>query len=806
MSVFVRWGAGSHTNLPLGSLCAEARLIVAKLNNVYAVEVTLIDVTKTVLDDSTPCPQIITATIEKKAHFTDEEWATIILAHGKGYDKAGVKRALTKAPESATKLALMEAARHGVDELVVLMKGKKLTTSKLNFNHVCLVEVDDAVVEATPLIMAARNAHENMITLLLDSHADVNSQPPKQKETALIFAAQQGHLDIVKMLLDARALPNLSNSRGNSALGVSASFGRRRVVARLLQANADVNAPQSRRQESSLHLAGESGHEVVLRLLLQHRADLNAETTSLETPLYWAAERNHADAVELLLREGASANVLSKENRSPFSQAVRNGNAQCVKCLLEYAPDLEAEYGLNKRPALFMASLLTDPAVAQLLIAARAKVNRPAFDGATALFIAAENGSTEVISLLVQNKANPDAKTAVGITPLMRACQRLQFEAAETLLECKANVNMRVADNMTSVSYIATYFDWSSEKECVLDATAQGTRKPRKRKLTGITVASKPVEDLGQSTIFAQPSAPKGTPELLSFIERLIESKSDVKGQNGFEVLGIASQLGKERLVKVLIQANADLNACGPDGSTLLVRKIALKDACAIGCLVNHLADINLRDKSDVSPLVHACDVTTEESDDILALLLNNKMTTIDSQDKEGRTVLHYAAFKDICIAIKEILHKTTHVNVQCRIGRTPLMESAIAASSKCARTLLYHGADALIVDNDSNTALHIACINGNHGVADVLLEVYRANKFDVDKKGKGGGTALLVAARSEQTEIVRKLLAEKANVDEPDDSDITALSWAKENNKSMLQILNRPATKKLGLFSCLRR
>jgi ankyrin repeat protein len=68
----------------------------------------------------------------------------------------------------------------------------------------------------TPLIYAATNGHREIVALLLEHHAYIDSAPPNGI-TALMMAARGGHMEVVKLLLEEGADATLKNDRGESA-------------------------------------------------------------------------------------------------------------------------------------------------------------------------------------------------------------------------------------------------------------------------------------------------------------------------------------------------------------------------------------------------------------------------------------------------------------------------------------------------------------------------------------------------------------------------------------------------------------
>lgn len=131
-------------------------------------------------------------------------------------------------------------------------------------------------------------------------------------------------------------------------------------------------------------------------------------------------------------------------------------------------------------------------------------------DGSTALFMAADNGHADLVKMLIRSGANVDAKrTDVGATALIVAIQGGHGEVVEELLVAGADVNAAMTD--------------------------------------------------GSSPVFM--AAQQGHDKLLRL---LIAKGADVnaaKTPSGATALMVAVQNDDASIVKLLIEANADVNA-----------------------------------------------------------------------------------------------------------------------------------------------------------------------------------------------------------------------------------------------------
>jgi ankyrin repeat protein len=122
----------------------------------------------------------------------------------------------------------------------------------------------------TALQIAAREGCKEIVELLLEYGADMNS-PPAEKfgATALQFAAIGGYLGIALLLLEKGADVNAppAKTEGRTALEGAAEHGRIDMVQLLINAGADISEAGHGQYERALMRASKNGHHATWRLL-----------------------------------------------------------------------------------------------------------------------------------------------------------------------------------------------------------------------------------------------------------------------------------------------------------------------------------------------------------------------------------------------------------------------------------------------------------------------------------------------------------------------------------------------------------
>jgi hypothetical protein len=164
------------------------------------------------------------------------------------------------------------------------------------------------------------------VAKLLDvAGLDVNL-PTIKGETPLYLAARRGHAEIVELLLEHPLIaPNSADNGGVTPLYVAALKGHITTVYALLKHHA-MNVNKAKVDGTTpLYVAAQQGHaEIVAMLLAMKEIDVNCTRTfDATTPLYSAVCYGHRDVVSLLCAQpGLAINRASAEKVTPLGIAL----------------------------------------------------------------------------------------------------------------------------------------------------------------------------------------------------------------------------------------------------------------------------------------------------------------------------------------------------------------------------------------------------------------------------------------------------------------------------------------------------
>uniref|UniRef100_A0A8C6IM56 Ankyrin repeat and KH domain containing 1 n=1 Tax=Mus spicilegus TaxID=10103 RepID=A0A8C6IM56_MUSSI len=188
----------------------------------------------------------------------------------------------------------------------------------------------------SPLMLAAMNGHVPAVKLLLDMGSDINAQIETNRNTALTLACFQGRAEVVSLLLDRKANVEHRAKTGLTPLMEAASGGYAEVGRVLLDKGADVNAPPvPSSRDTALTIAADKGHYKFCELLINRGAHIDVRNKKGNTPLWLASNGGHFDVVQLLVQAGADVDAADNRKITPLMSAFRKGHVKVVQYLVK---------------------------------------------------------------------------------------------------------------------------------------------------------------------------------------------------------------------------------------------------------------------------------------------------------------------------------------------------------------------------------------------------------------------------------------------------------------------------------------
>ena len=185
-----------------------------------------------------------------------------------------------------------------------------------------------------------------------------------------------------------------------------------------------------------------------------------------------------------------------------------------------------------------------------------------------------------------------------------------------------------------------------------------------------------------------------------------------------------AALCGFDDIVKDLITKHPqDVNADGGYYLRPLVAALAGQHFRTADLLRHNGADLDVQGRNGVNPLHAAASFGNLE---VIRILIEYDPASIDARDEDGWTPLLWASgrhnFKDGSV-LRLLLEHGADINVQNRVGRTPLHRASFNGALEVVRLLLVHGADAEVKSVVGETALQEAADRGRDEVVKLLRE-----------------------------------------------------------------------------------
>ncbi|KAJ2898695.1 hypothetical protein MKZ38_003746 [Zalerion maritima] len=559
-----------------------------------------------------------------------------------------------------TPLAL--AARSGHDELVSALR---------------LSGADPDICDGlgvSPLGHAAKLGKETVLADLIDPRpplhpvwSERDCPPEKQQEEEIKgeeeeeSPSQLPHNCLPRPPVEIPQIdPDRAEGSSRTPLSVAASCGNVKILKRLLgTGRVDPNA-RDVNGESPLSLAAQNGHADIVSLLLGlDVVDPNARDIFGRTPLALAAKYGHTSAVSILIgSEGVDLNGRDSRGRTPLWEAIRENSPEVFHVLVQAnGVDVNVVDGEGEPLLVYAARANRHRMVRQLLEIDGIDKNKQDGQGRSTVHNAAKSGDIATLDhLLCHPDIAVDDEDSFGKTPLMLAASRGEVKVVERLLETgEVDVNRLDHEDQTAITLAL---------RC------------------GNVIAARALFDTGQVDL---------------------SSRTD----DGSTPLAHAVRC---------------------KGAEDLVREMMMDPACHV-------------DAADFShgwtPLIHAA--TTRDSALMVSTLVDSGGANLRQTDIHMRTPLSWAASNGHKETVLSLLARCDNVEVNRPdfLGRTPLSWAVSTGNMEAAFCLANHqGVDIDGKDVMGRSPLFWAIYCGQVGIAELLLSTRRVDVCPRDQNG----------------------------------------------------------------------
>ncbi|KAK8172113.1 ankyrin repeat-containing domain protein [Phyllosticta citrichinensis] len=681
---------------------------------------------------------------------------------------------------------LFLAARHGHCEVARLI---------INFIASLISKPAD---DDLPLSLASRHGDPKMVKLLLDCGADKNAAAPKALRP-VSSACFDGKHAAARVLLEAGADPNLPDPSGRwPPLIIAAGENYTLCVQLLLEYGADIEAETS--GGTPLYQAVWNGRTRICRILLEHGANVNY-CGSEGSILAAAAGRSNLELVKLLIEKGADLNArATDEDYTALHRAIADSaSIEVIKCLIDSGadPNIRTPGGAPLYHAVFQKKA----DVVRLLIDGGARVDVSAgVHGWTPLHAA--NKHAEITRMLLDAGADVDAVVEVegsGNSALMLAATFDKPEVVDTLLEFGADVNLRGHSTPESdkhditALFAAVIYGHVNVARKLLEAGADVNFQHKWNAILHCAASSG--EAMLRTVMEFRPNLALqddfgnialNRPLGLSCAKILVHGGSDVNHANnaGRTPLSIAVSADLLDMARFLLKKGANVEA---PGVPLLHKACAFGSLDGVKMLLEANADINRIHPESGSPLYATCErpryskpgepIWVEEDSSamrILEYLLKECERKPDPNQAGGQFGIPLSAGCAYCstATVDVLLDAGADLDIYDDFGRYPIHFAARSSKENFQR-LCIAGADLSYLDKSERSVLHYAVQSGDVNLVRCVIEATDGLLHVADAHG---WTPLLFAARGSHhiglsseagwsAEVIKLLLDEGADL-----------------------------------------
>ncbi|GES57195.1 1-alkyl-2-acetylglycerophosphocholine esterase [Aspergillus terreus] len=532
----------------------------------------------------------------------------------------------------------------------------------------------------------------------------------------------------------SKAQINAQDDTGKTALALAATHNRVKVASLLLRHHASVDIDDEGGQ-TAFHHACRSGNAAIVRLLLAHGASTTGKTHLGETPLHLAASNGQLDVARTLMDHGADVDVVDNGGFTPLKNAAHHGSVPMVRLLLEAGAEVD-------------------------------KVYKDCDCVCTPLIVAAAQNHVDVMQVLLDNHADIDRHGDNDQSALHRACELGYENAVDLLLVRKANIESLENDKWTP---LITASRWGYERIVELLINH------------GADVNASEVD--GGTPLYA--SSLRGHYEVIVL---LLKAGADVNVpcHNGDTPLARASQEGNTTAVGIFLENHAAINTADEEGATPLHQACYHGNTNSAKLLLKHGAKVTLTDNCGRTPLHSAC----HQGYDALVQLLLDHHAPVNATDNSGWTPLHIASSNSLEVVSPVKEPEEEDDKAAFLRNREPRVMSA--QYDKVVVLLLEAQASANMKTGKGETPLHLAVRKMHYQRATLLVKGMESK--DIAAADDSGVTALYLASKHKNAELMRLLLSKLDTVDLERDIVPDTFVWTSKTERThdIVQLLTQ--------------
>ena len=255
-------------------------------------------------------------------------------------------------------------------------------------------------------------------------------------------------------------------------------------------------------------------------------------------------------------------------------------------------------------------------------------------------------------------------------------------------------------------------------------------------------------------------AAHQGHTETVHYLAGLKDVDVNHSGVDGYTALHFAVQQQFPDVVKVLIDAGADIEAKADRGSSPLLKASSTGQLRVVKMLIEAGAGVGVMNNDGKTCLMFAADAGHTETVRYLVDLPQVEVNQADRSD--GATALHFACQKYPDVA-QVLIDAGADIETKDYLEYSPLLKASTSGALDVVKVLVRSGAEMCEADHAGDPCLILAAYHGHIETVRTLLCM---PEVGIDNPGACGFTALHHAARQGHADVLQALLDAGADIE----------------------------------------
>jgi len=530
------------------------------------------------------------------------------------------------------------------------------------------------------LIDAAKAGNHQLVKLLVESGEDVTVKT-STNWTALQYACRRNDIDSVMLLLDS----GVTYSDKYNSLTEASKKNHSEIIELFLNKLPDKN---NLKIDSTLMKSIIMNIQTPVNIshIFDDKTTTYIDDKLVKTLVINASKNGNVKILDLLIKKGIDLNLKSETGDISLSLAISKYHTNVLNLLFENGAKLD-----NNNPALLSAVNFNNIAMVKLLLDNDANINMNDKDGNTCLMSAIKNRNIDMMQLLFENGISVHQTTLNGDNYLHLALNNISIDNAykdQLLNQTEEIIKLLIIHGVD-----INKKDKRGNTPLMLAIIQLCMYNPKFDNIINIPkILIENGANINITDIHGQTALSIAISKQSVALTKLLLSAPGIaiNGHLNFIPLIFASQIEDSIILKLLIDANANINIQNKDGMTPLIVACIKGVFENIKCLIDAGADLNLKDTRHNTVFDYAMDqralgyfsstnIRRETNDtkgnraNKIIKLLINAGCDIDPRHRKNLHVKYILQKKELRKLIDEVrIHKETIDNLNLQIKYMP--------------------------------------------------------------------------------------------------------------------------------------